>query len=77
MTPGPRISIIHRLPGRLRLRIDATSPDWKQMEKDLRGHPGIGIFQYSSINFSGSHYGYGFYVVWKGTAVFHNIVGPR
>ena len=52
MTPGPRISIIHRLPGRLRLRIDAISPDWKQMEKDLRGHPGIAIFQYSSVSHS-------------------------
>lgn len=45
MIPSARLCIVHRLPGRIRLRLDNLTPDWSRMEKDLRGHEGIGDFR--------------------------------
>lgn len=50
MPDAPRIAIVHRIPGRIRIRIDGIKPDWERLEHDLRCHPGIEDFQGSSIS---------------------------
>lgn len=45
MQKKPRIVIVHRIPGRIRLRLENAIPDWKRIEKDLRGHSGIHDFR--------------------------------
>ena len=45
MSGSPGISILHSLPGRIRMQIRSDEPDWKRLEKDLRGHPGIEQFR--------------------------------
>jgi hypothetical protein len=41
----PKISILHRLPGRLRLRVIPMPENTNRFEKELRKHPGIDFFQ--------------------------------
>lgn len=48
MSDSPRISILHGIPGRIRMQVISTNPDWKRVEKDLRGHPGIEEFRSES-----------------------------
>ncbi len=45
MDSTSRITVVHGIPGRIRLRLNLADPDWARIEKDLRGHPGIEIFR--------------------------------
>jgi len=41
MIKTPQLRIIHQLPGRVRLKLDILPKDPSQMEKIVKGHPGI------------------------------------
>lgn len=49
MSDAPRLTVVHRMPGRIRLSIDGIRPDWVKLENDLRGHPGINVFRFSEL----------------------------